>query len=348
MAPGRYLRAVPPLPEAAHVLVIRLSALGDVLFALETVASLKRERPDVRIDFLVEDRFADLLRGHPHLERVLVYPRRAKGKIPGSLWALRRTRYAAVLDLHGILKSALHVLVARADRKLGYERGGAREGAERFYRERVALEESATGVLPHRADRGYALLRALGLRGERAAAALAPPDAPVQFWPEGERPRVVLHPGTSGFAAFKRWPVARFGELGARLRARGIEPTVSFGPGEAALADAVLQAAGGGRRLDGGALGLRGLGAAYAQADVVVAADTGPLHIAAAAGAAVVALFGPKDERIYGPRATRQRIVWHDVPCRPCKLRACPSPLCVLGVQVDAAERAVLELLEGR
>ncbi len=329
-------------PPAARVLVIRLSALGDVLFALETVASLKAERPDVRIDFLVEDRFADLLRGHPQLERVIVYPRRRKARVLPSLLALRRTRYDAVLDLHGILKSALHVVFARAGRKLGYTRGGAREGAQRFYREAIDLPTP----LPHRAERGHFLLRALGLRGAPARAVLAPPDAPIAFWPAERRPRVVLHPGTSGFAAFKRWPLARFGELGARLRARGIEPVVSFGPGEGDLAAAVIAGAGGGRRLDGGQLGLRGLGAVYAEADVVVAADTGPLHIAAAAGAGVVALFGPKDHTLYGPRAARQRIVWHDVPCRPCKLRTCPSPQCVLGVPVHAAEQAVVELLE--
>jgi heptosyltransferase-1 len=335
------LRAV-PLPPSARVLVIRLSALGDVLFALETVASLKAERPDVRVDFLIEDRFADLLAGHPQLERVLVYPRQRKATILPSLLQLRRTRYDAVLDLHGILKSALHVVCARATRKLGYTAPGAREKADWFYRERVALPEP----LPHRADRGYALLRALGLSGARARPVLAPPDQAPSFWTTAERPRVVLHPGTSAFAAFKRWPTAKFAALAARLRRRGIAPVVSHGPGEADLARAI--AGSDGRLLDGRALGLRGLGAVYAQTDVVVAADTGPLHIAAAAGAAVVALFGPKDPALYGPRAPRQRVLFAEVPCRPCQRRTCASPQCVLGLPVEAAERAVLELLEER
>ncbi len=332
------------LPPAARVLVVRLSALGDVLFALETVASLKAERPDARVDFLVEDRFADLLRGHPQLERVLVYPRRRKLKIFGHLAALRRTRYDAILDLHCILKSALHVFVARGTRKLGFAAPGAREGAHRFYREKVALPEP----LPHRADRGYALLRALSLSGTPHRPVLAPPDRPPDFWRATEQPRVVLHPGTSSFATFKRWPLTKFIELGQRLRRRDVAPVVSFGPGEDELARALAHGAGDLRLLDGGALGLRGLGAVYAQADVVVAADTGPLHIAAAAGARVVALFGPKDQDLYGPRTEHQRLLWHDVPCRPCKLRACPSPQCVLGVEVDAVERAVMELLAPR
>lgn len=332
------------LPRDARVLVVRLSALGDVLFALETVASLKAERPDVRIDYVVEDRFADLLRGHPHLERVLVYPRRHKLGIPAHLRRLRQVRYDAVLDLHGIAKSAVQVLCARAARKLGYDAPGAREGAERFYREKVMLPQP----LPHRADRGYFLLRALGLRGAPTAPVLAPPDQPPDFWREDQRPRVVLHPGASAFAAFKRWPLSKFVALAKRLHAHGVDPVISFGPGEDDLARALRADAGCGRLLDGRALGLRGLGAVFASTDVVVAADTGPLHIAAAAGAAVVALFGPKDPALYGPRTPRQRLLFADVPCRPCKLRTCPSPQCVLGIDVDAAARAVFDLLPAR
>jgi ADP-heptose:LPS heptosyltransferase len=86
----------------------------------------------------------------------------------------------------------------------------------------------------------------------------------------------------------------------------------------------------------------------YAEADVVVAADSGPLHLAAAAGAPVVALFGPKDPDLYGPRTERRHLLFASVPCRPCRRRTCASPQCVLGVEVDAVERAVCTAIEGR
>lgn len=332
------------LPPAAHVLVIRLSAFGDVLFALETVAALKQARPDVRIDFLVEDRFAGLLEGHPQIERVLVYPRRHKLRILGSLLRLRHTRYDAVLDLHGILKSAMHVLFAKSPRKLGFTAPGAREGAHRFYRTAVPLPLP----LPHRADRGPYLLRALGIE-----TGPVPPVLPLQVpavdpWAGAGRPRIVLHPGTSAFARFKRWPASLFGELAARLLAKGLCVAVSFGPGERELAEVIQRAAPAVRLIDGGALGLRGLGTVLAQADLVIAADTGPLHLAAAAGVPVVALFGPKDPDLYGPRAhgsVRHQVLFADVPCRPCKRRDCVSPQCVLGLEVDTVERAVLQAL---
>ena len=340
-----------PLPPKARVLVVRLSALGDVLFALETVASLKAERPDVRIDFLVDERFADLLHGHPEIERVLTSARKNWRGLPGALWRLRNTaRYDAVLDLHGILKSALHVACTRAQRKLGYLPPGTREAAHLAYprRDRVALPSP----LPHRADRGRYLLRALGLEGRRVPATLPPPDQPVTVWRSPRRLRLVVHPGTSAFAAFKRWPARHFASLLDRLHhdfGERLDTRIAFGPGERPLAEQINdQLDERVELLDGGALGLRGFAAALAETDVVVAGDTGPLHIAAAAGARIVALFGPKNADLYGPRSAAEatRLLYHPVPCRPCTRRRCASPQCVLGLEVERVHRATTELLQ--
>jgi ADP-heptose:LPS heptosyltransferase len=129
--------------------------------------------------------------------------------------------------------------------------------------------------------------------------------------------------------------------LAARLRAAGAAVAVSYGPGEAAIAAAVCGDTAGIRTIPGPELGLRGLAAALRQADVVVAADTGPLHIACAVGTRVVALFGPKDPGRYGPRGPGHKVLLHDVPCRPCRRRDCASPQCVLGIEVAAVEAAV-------
>jgi ADP-heptose:LPS heptosyltransferase len=326
------------LPQGARVLLVRLSALGDVLFALETLASLVRERPDVRVDFLVEDRFAGVLRGHPQIDSVLEFPRRRARGWPRAIARLRRQRYDAALDLHGIFKSALQMRVARAALKIGFAPPISREGAHRAYHRAVTID----GERPHRAEQGYHLLRALGLRGEVAEPVLGLPDA-APFWGDGDRGGVVLHPGTSEFARFKRWPLAAFCELARRLRAAGRPVAVSFGPGEAALGRALCEAAPGVRALDGAQRGLLGLAAAFRDSAVVVAADTGPLHLAAAVGARVVALFGPKDPALYGPRGAGHRVLFHPVPCQPCRRRTCPAPLCVRGIGVDEVERAVLE-----
>lgn len=328
------------LPDGARVLLIRLSALGDILFALETVAALHQARPDLRLEFLVEDRFAALLAEHPQLAAVHVYPRRHMTAIVPSLWRLWRQRFFAVLDLHGIQKSALHVRCVRARHKLGFLPPGSREGSHLACNHRVAVP----APLPHRADLGYLLLREFGIEAQRTAPVLAvlpPPPSLLQGLP---RPLVLLHPGTSAFAAFKRWPQDRFAALGQRLAARGLGVAVAYGPGERELAAPVLAAVPAARAIDGGELGLRGLAGVLALVDVAVAADTGPLHIAAAVGTRCVALFGPKEVSRYGPReygAVRHEVLFHDVPCRPCTRRDCASPQCVLGLDVDRVEAAI-------
>jgi ADP-heptose:LPS heptosyltransferase len=332
------------LPRGGRVLVIRLSALGDVLFALETVAALHHERPDVRIDFLVEDRFQALLAGHPHLDRVLVYPRRRRLAMPGSVRALRRQRYDVVLDVHGILKSAAHVWLARAGTKVGAAAPASREGAARAYDLVVPMPTPP----PHRAEIGHRLLAAIGLSGTPMPPLLAAVPPPPGLLADVAAPRVLLHPGTSAFAEFKRWPATHFAELARRLTARGIGVLVGFGPGERELAAPALAAAPQSRAVDGKDLGLLGLAGVMAHCAVVVAADTGPLHLAAAMGARCVALFGPKDPRRYGPRAhggVAHEVLWHDVPCRPCRRRTCISPQCVLGIAVADVEAAVLRQL---
>lgn len=333
------------LPHGARVLVLRLSALGDVLFALETVAALANARPDVRIDFLVEDRFASLLQGHPQIATLHVFPRKQKWRIPASLLRLRKTRYDAVLDLHGIQKSALQVLFLKAARKLGYAAPGSREGSAFAYRERVAVPMP----LPHRADMGYLLLERLGIRAPRTRPKLPAIEPQARLFAGMPRPLVLLHPGTSSFAEFKRWPVERFVELARRLSARGFGVAVSYGPGEQQLAQPILDAVKDARGVDGAALTLRGLAGVMRRVDCVVAADTGPLHIAAAMGAHCVALFGPKDPARYGPRsfdAIGHEVLFHDVPCRPCKRRDCATPQCVLGLGVERVENAVVRLLQ--
>lgn len=332
------------LPQGARVLILRLSALGDVIFALETLRSLKAERPDLRVDFMVEDRWAAILRDHPDIDALIVFPRRHKLRYLGHLLRLRRRRYDLLLDLHGILKSAVQVWFAKARLKVGYAPPGAKEGAHLAYHRRVALPQP----LPHRADRGLFLLRELGLRGAPAQPILGLPATAPQLFHESQGPRVLLHPGTSAFAAFKRWPAERFASLARQLLDEGMQVALSFGPGEQALANSIAEAAEGVQLVDGKELGLLGLAAGMQEADVVVAADTGPLHIAAAVGCRCVALFGPKDHLLYGPRGRGHEVLFQDVPCRPCKRRDCASPQCILGLEVGNVHAAVHRILDAQ
>jgi ADP-heptose:LPS heptosyltransferase len=151
-----------------------------------------------------------------------------------------------------------------------------------------------------------------------------------------DRSFLVLHPGTSGFGSFKRWPAGRFGEL-ARLRAQeGVAVAVTFAPSERALAEEVVRASGG-RAVPLESPDLTFLAEVLRRSRGLVAADTGPLHLAALLGVPLLGLFGPKDPAVYGPYGRRADgtvgplpvLVREDVACRPCRLRRCADPICM-------------------
>lgn len=364
----------PPLPALAprprrrrgphRVLVVRLSAVGDVLHALPAVHALAAARPDVEIDWLVEDRAAALVEGHPDLATVHVVPRarwrrtlRRPLSVPGTLLdvarfvgRLLRRRYDAVVDLQGNLKSGLWAAVAGAPVRVGLASGEAREANGFFVNRRVAVP---AGVR-HRVERA---LRVVGVVAGAplpfAGGGVAPvaADGDAAAWVAralegrglGTRGFVVLHPGTSRFGAFKRWPTDRFAALAARVvRETGAAVVLTGAPGEEPLVDAVAAAAG----VPTTGLvtpNLATLAALLARARFVVAADTGPLHLAAGLGVPVVGLFGPKDAAVYGPYGAGPDgtagplpvIVRDDVGCRPCAVRWCPDPVCMSGIEVD-------------
>ena len=348
-------------------LFIRLSALGDVIFALEALAALKRAEPGSRVDWLVEDRAAALLEGHPLIDRVLIYPRRkiARSLARPWLWpsavrsilvhgrALRRERYTAALDLHGNLKSGLHLLFCRAARKLGFDKPHAREGSQRMATERVRVGDGSV----HRAEQGMRLVaQLLGSEPERGNFVLLPRrgdeaararDLLARHPVTGTGAFVGLAPGASDFAAFKRWPAASFRNLAASLAQQGLRVVLCTGPGEQALANEVSAENPDLLWVDGEESGLACYIEVLRQLDVVVAADSGPLHMAQAVGTPAVALFGPKDPAVYGPRLPQSVVLRYPVPCAPCGRRSCAAPICVLGIPVEAVMAAVHAILNG-
>jgi len=207
----------------------------------------------------------------------------------------------------------------------------SREGNRLFVKERI---EPSGG---HRVEDYLALLDAAVGAGDRAPALL--PARPQ------ERVGIVLHPGVSRFGTFKRWPEAHFAELGDRLAVRLGEPVVlTAGPGERGEAEAVQRGMQQETRIVEPE-GLKALADLLAGAQLVVACDTGPAHIAAACGVPTLTLFGPKDPAVMAPLGPRVRAVAAGVRCSPCPLRWCPDPVCMSELGVDQVERSALELL---
>lgn len=347
---------------AERILVIRLSAIGDVLNALPAVWALRRAHPAAHIAWLVEDKARGAVEGQPVVDEVIVFERRRWSRGGPAGWAqalswaraLRARRFDVSVDLQGNMKSAAMGLIAGATARITASPGFTRDFAWVAGNVHAFPRARAQGRVWHHVD----LLAPLDVRREQVEGAfhvsgddLARMEAALAG---SARPRLLLHPGTSQFGAFKRWPVARFADLARAARASlGAEVLVAWGPGEEALARAVVDLASGAARLAPATGSLGDLAALLRAVDVFVGVDSAPLHLAGLVGTSAVGLFGPKDPAIYAPVLGPREILVEDLPCRPCGLRRClwtaggeePSP-CMDRIPPARVLDAVVRLLK--
>ncbi|MEZ6194404.1 MAG: glycosyltransferase family 9 protein [Planctomycetota bacterium] len=345
-----------------RILVVRLSAFGDVILTLPALASLRAARPAARLAWVVEDRAAGILRDHPDLDEVIVLPRRAwkeRRREHGRAAVLREMRafgrelarreFDASLDFQGNLKSGLVTRAAGARRRLGFARGSTREPNWLFTNDRVR----PTSPDLHRSDRDLELVRALAAEARPAAARLGIGEADrtaIAHLVAGDpaAPLVVIHPGTSDFFAQKRWPLERWAVVAARLAAeRGARVVLSWGPGEREQVDEVRRGAPAATIADRVLEPLE-LAALLSEADLVLGSDTGPTHLGSVLGRPTVALFGPYDPRPLHPHGHPDRARYAALPCSPCRYRDCPRALCMEELGVDEILASAEAALDGR
>jgi heptosyltransferase I len=300
------------------VLIVRVGAMGDVLHALPAVAALREARPDWEIGWVVDPRWAPMLvdgQGHgPVVSRVHLAETKLWTKSPVSFAtlrsigalrkALRRGRSDLVVDMQGTLRSAVIGWMAGAREFVGYR--DPREGlAAKFYSRTVGRR----GV--HVVEQGVALLgEACGMSLEPGAVDL-PHEQWADAWAEelvGGRNLVLLAAG-AGWGA-KRWPAQKFGALAKELRVLGLTAVVNAPRADDALAAEVVA------RSDGASevvvCNVAGLIALMRRVSVLVGGDSGPMHLAAALGIPLVALFGPTDPARNGPWGAGQQVVIRD------------------------------------
>jgi ADP-heptose:LPS heptosyltransferase len=333
--------------EPRHdALVVRLSAIGDIVHTLPVAAALHRS--GWRVTWLVAPAGRPLVAENPVVAEVIAAPRR--GALRRTVAALRARRFDVAFDVQGLWKSALWTRLARADRRVGMARRLRREPASAVLLGETLAPEFAA---PHVVDQNLSLLRAAGIP---VGSSSPPREFPLPSLEQAGRrvaaeraalgvaladDYVLLHPG--GGWESKLWPVERWAALARDLRARGVAPLVSWGPGESTLARAVVDRSGG-AAVECFPTSLLEL-AALARDAVMVAADTGPLHLAAAAGARVVGLYGPTDPARNGPYAPGAVILRRVPPCAPCHRRSCPRHAGIVG-EIPAEE--VLAAVEGQ
>jgi heptosyltransferase-1 len=336
--------------QRPRILLVKLSSFGDVLHALPTLEALRNAYPEGEITWLVEAAYAPLLAGHPALNEVWAAPRLKPGQIfrganPALarelLRRLRARPFDLVIDLQGLLKSAVWVALARSPRKLGYDK--TRELSYLPLTERVEPYDPEA----HAVWRYLNLAHYLGAPPARPRFRLGL-EAGVdlsRLLPEADaRPLAVLHPGARW--ASKLWPAASWAALARWLsREQGFQVAVTGGAADRELAAPIFA------RLQEPALNLVGLtslaelAGVLAAARLMVTTDTGAMHLAAALGTPVAALFGPTAPWRTGPFGEGHQIVRLGIPCSPCFKRRCPAPRCLSDLKVAAVAAACEKIL---
>ena len=349
--------------DFSRTLIIKPSSLGDIVQALPVLTSLREAHPKAHIAWLVATVFADLLEGHPRLDRVVTFDRRRYGSIGKSFGAtadfvafvegLRREKFTAVIDLQGLFRSGFLTAATGAPSRVGF--AAARELAPMFYTLAVPMPRKEM----HAVDRYMALARHIGLMDPQAtdhlpiapearetvrqrlrAEGLAPDDAMVVVSPHARWPT-------------KQWPPERFAEVVRRLHEQSGTRAVLIGSSAAApIAREIAATAASARPVDlVNRTTLREMVALVAEARAMVTNDSGPMHVAAAIGTPVVAIFGPTSAERTGPYGPGHRVLAAAAPCRPCFRRKClyssgPEALaCLTGVAAEEVARHLLEIL---
>jgi heptosyltransferase-2 len=291
------------------ILVLRYSALGDVVLATSVLEPLRARFPRARIEWVTSPAYAPLLEGLPGLTAVHRLERGLGGAL--ALGRALRGRFDLAVDLQNKLKSWL-VAHAAAPRVVAFRRRSAGGAALAL----LGLDRPMRG--PHATALYAEALRPLGVEGagrmrvhpsaaarERAASALA----------AAGRPRIALAPGAS--TATKRWPAERFAEVARALAADGASIVLAGGPSDRAELDVFRAALGGPVAADLTDLPVDALAAGLADVDLLVACDSGPVHLAAAAGTPVVAIFGPTSPERWGPPPPGRALAL-PIGCAPC------------------------------
>jgi lipopolysaccharide heptosyltransferase I len=336
--------------EARRIALIKPSALGDIVHTLPVLSALRARFPTARITWIVNSAYESLLTGHPDLTDTLPFNRAALRGVRGAISTffsftaeLRRRRFDLVIDMQGLLRSGLMAWLSGSPHRVGF--ANAREGSRYAYTHKVKSPALDAG---HAVDRMWSIAEAFGVghlpkvfhvplqsaEVEAARAELAALPQPVMAVAVGAK------------WVTKRWPASHFAELLNRAHAHFGGSAVFVGTGEdSATAQEVA------RQLRGASLDLTGktalprLAAVLSLADVMLANDTGPLHLAAALGRPCVAPYLCTKVRLHGPYMQSANCAETRVACAGSYLKKCSNMICMPELTADRLWPKLAEIL---
>lgn len=310
------------------ILVIKPSSLGDVVHSLPFLNVLRDRFPRSEIHWIIAKGFEGLLEGHPMINRLLIINKNEWKKIKNvkdtiselrSLFkSLKKEKFDIVADLQGLLRSGVLTAATGASVRVGFKE--AREGSSIFYTHRV---EGGKDI--HAVDRYLKIAKFLGC--DIADVCFPLPlsfgsSRVTQYLPDKEY--AVLVPGARWKT--KKWPPEKFGELASRLP---MEFLIVGGKSDTDISNKVVNSSKGNAVSIAGKTNIKELIETMRKAKFVVSNDSGPMHIAAAIGVPVFAIFGPTNPLRTGPYGKGHIIIRKGVECSPCYKRSCRDIKCM-------------------
>jgi len=349
--------------NSQKILVLRLSAVGDVIRTLPAVKALKENYPSSSISWIVEEPSQAFLKSQPEVDEVILFPRKrwAQGmkslrrmwgtirEMWGFIVGIRKRRFDVVLDFHGILKSGLLSFLSGSPKRIGYDRGSTKEGNFLFSNVKVKLPEERIS----RFQRNLSLLKGMGLevKGLKYSLHIPPEDREYveSFFKASsaslKRPLIAIHPGTSPKAFFKRWMPDQYAQLADRL-IREFNATVLFtwGAEELQWVEDIRKKMKESSLLGPKTESLTQLGEVYRHCDLYIGGDTGPMHIASLMGIPALVIYGPTDPIENEPFGNHIK-VRKEVGCNPCHKYSCKELVCIKAISADEVFKATKEIL---
>ncbi len=347
------------LVNSQKILIRATNWIGDAVMSLPAIESLGAQFPEAEIVLVSKPWVAELYWHHPAVTRQIVYDPEGEHRGTRGFWKLiqqlRSERFDGAILFQNAFHAAWMVWCARIPVRVGYDQDG-RGG---FLTE--AIQAPPAAVYGHQA---YYYLELLFRAGLIEKPEPVRPIGEVRLFLEqaervwaakhldalglhGPRFLVGLTPGAS-FGPAKRWLLDRYADLADRLTGALHADVLIFGSrDERPLAEAIANKMKHTPTVVAGQTTLRQFMALLARCRLIVTNDSGPMHLAAALGLPLVAIFGSTDEQATGPLGARARVVKHRVPCSPCGLRECPIDFrCMTAVSVAEVYRAALELVK--
>jgi heptosyltransferase-1 len=343
-----------------RILIVKLGSIGDIVHTLPALAAIRKALPQSKISWVVERRALEILRDNPILDRLIEVDTKAlrRGLVSGEtlraprqqLRQLRASAFDLALDFQGLLKSASIARLSGARRIFGFSSDSLREPASRWLLSKTILTSRNSHVIRKNLMLAEGALGiAIPERAEDMEFPIATNASHVAEARESERlaggDYIILNP--AGGWPTKLWSAERFGRLADELWSHHrLRSLVTYGPGEEALAQTVLRSSESGKA-QAVSLSLKGFYELAKRAQVYVGGDTGPTHLAIAAGAPIVGLFGPTEWWRNGSLRSEDICVERvDIDCRTdCHRRSCSKWIC-MDIEVDRVFQAVSRRLQ--